>query len=48
MRRAFIPARVVTREERPDAVAEYLAKQQAELYKMARLRAIRLASNGKR
>jgi hypothetical protein len=48
MRRAFIPARLVTPEERLDAVAEYLAKQQAELDKMARLRAIRLASNGKR
>jgi hypothetical protein len=47
MRRAFIPARLVTPEERLDVVAEYL-KQQAELDKMARLRAIRLASNGKR
>jgi hypothetical protein len=29
MRRAFIPARVVTPEERLDAMAEYPAKEQA-------------------
>ncbi len=46
--RAEAAFRTVTPNEKLSATDEYRAKQQAELDKMAKLRALRLAANGKR
>jgi hypothetical protein len=46
--RAEAAFRNVTPDEKVSATDEYRAKQQAELDNMAKLRALRLAANGRR